>query len=148
NTAFTSEDGQLVRLGDYRGKVVLVDFWGVWCRPCLAEMPSLQQLQENLRGENERLAFVFVSIRTESFERDDAWLRHGGLVGKAVRWDSRTAEQYHAFFYRTDSKWWVPNSVILDASGNVAKWVRGSGTDWSVSTDLVRSLISDQSKQR
>ena len=38
--------GQPHRLADYRGKVVIVDFWGTWCPPCEAEIPSFVRLQE------------------------------------------------------------------------------------------------------
>jgi thiol-disulfide isomerase/thioredoxin len=38
-------DGKTVRLSDYRGKVVLINFWATWCPPCRAEMPDLVRLQ-------------------------------------------------------------------------------------------------------
>lgn len=38
-------DGHTVRLSDYRGKVVLINFWATWCPPCRAEMPDLVKLQ-------------------------------------------------------------------------------------------------------
>lgn len=41
----TSIEGHAVRLSDYRGKVVLLNFWATWCPPCRAEMPGLVQLQ-------------------------------------------------------------------------------------------------------
>ena len=42
--------GAAHRLDDYRGKVVLVNFWATWCEPCRAEMPSLEKLRQSLRG--------------------------------------------------------------------------------------------------
>ena len=38
-------NGRIVRLSDYRGKVVLINFWATWCPPCRAEMPDLVKLQ-------------------------------------------------------------------------------------------------------
>jgi peroxiredoxin len=43
-------DGKLHRLADYRGKVVLLNFWATWCAPCREEMPSMQALGESLEG--------------------------------------------------------------------------------------------------
>lgn len=43
----TAEDG-LARLGDYQGQVVLLNFWGTWCPPCLVEIPHLIEVQEVL----------------------------------------------------------------------------------------------------
>jgi thiol-disulfide isomerase/thioredoxin len=40
--------GQPVNLADFKGKVVLVNFWATWCAPCIEEMPSMQRLQQKL----------------------------------------------------------------------------------------------------
>ncbi|HEX6297356.1 MAG TPA: TlpA disulfide reductase family protein [Burkholderiales bacterium] len=43
-------EGKTHRLADYRGKVVLVNFWATWCAPCREEMPSLERLRQALAG--------------------------------------------------------------------------------------------------
>jgi len=44
-------DGRRHSLADYRGRVVLVNFWATWCAPCRAEMPSIERLRRSLEGE-------------------------------------------------------------------------------------------------
>jgi peroxiredoxin len=43
-------DGKIHRLADYKGKVVLLNFWATWCGPCREEMPSMQSLGESLKS--------------------------------------------------------------------------------------------------
>jgi cytochrome c biogenesis protein CcmG, thiol:disulfide interchange protein DsbE len=43
-------EGTIHRLSDYRGKVVLVNFWATWCEPCREEMPSMEALRAGLQG--------------------------------------------------------------------------------------------------
>ena len=47
--------GDQLRLADYRGKLVLLDFWATWCGPCLAEMPALKDIQKTF-GADPRFA--------------------------------------------------------------------------------------------
>jgi thiol-disulfide isomerase/thioredoxin len=54
-----SLDGQQLAFGDLRGKTVFVNFWATWCPPCLAEMPSIQDLYGSLDGED--IEFVLIS---------------------------------------------------------------------------------------
>jgi len=48
----TTVNGTAVHLADYRGKVVVLDFWGLWCRPCLEKMPMLSRIADTYRDSN------------------------------------------------------------------------------------------------
>ena len=45
-------DEEKVKLADYRGKVVLINFWATWCPPCVREMPSMERLNKKIANEN------------------------------------------------------------------------------------------------
>ena len=57
---FRDEQGKTVSTGDLKGKVVFINFWATWCPPCRAEMPSLQELYNQLK-DDERIVFLFVN---------------------------------------------------------------------------------------
>jgi len=46
------EDGKTHRLSDYRGKVVVLNFWATWCPPCRYEMPSMERAHKKVQGED------------------------------------------------------------------------------------------------
>ena len=62
--AATSFDGKPLRLEDYRGKYVLLDFWATWCTPCLAEIPHLKEVFEAY-GKEGRIAMIGLSLDEE-----------------------------------------------------------------------------------
>lgn len=71
-------DGNVHRLSDYRGKVVIVNFWATWCPPCRFELPSMERLWQETKnkdvmmlainlGEDEDTIFTFTSDYPVSF---------------------------------------------------------------------------------
>ena len=53
--------GKSISLSDYRGKVVLINFWATWCKPCLKELPHLQKIYKDLKNEN----FIVLGINVD-----------------------------------------------------------------------------------
>ena len=56
-----SLEGSNLRLEEYRGQVVLINFWASWCGPCRAEMPGIEDLYADLKNE-ENIEFVMLSV--------------------------------------------------------------------------------------
>jgi peroxiredoxin len=116
---FTVSDGTTtVHLADYRGRVVLLNFWATWCAPCIEEMPALIQLHH----EHPELAIVAVSIDEdpEAYSRFIA-RRHVDFI--TVRDPAQKAAQlYH-------SEGW-PETYIIDRSGIVRRKIVGD-PDWT-----------------
>ena len=116
---FTVQDsGKSVRLADYRGKVVLVNFWASWCGPCIQETPALVQLHH----ERPDLAIVAISIDEDAgaYER---FLRRFHVDYTTVR----DPDQKVAKTYGTDG--W-PETYIIDRKGILRRKVVGD-PDWS-----------------
>ncbi|UII31789.1 TlpA family protein disulfide reductase [Fulvivirga ulvae] len=55
-------DGKELKLDQYRGKALLINFWATWCRPCIKEMPSIEKAKDALKDEN--IEFLLVSNET------------------------------------------------------------------------------------
>ena len=108
--AGTPVNGPPFNWASYQGKVVLIDFWATWCRPCLAELPNVEKLyaKYNSRG------FEVVSI---SMDEDRAKLDEF-LAKKPMPWVVLHDEGGNpaAKYYGVNS---VPTAILIDRSGNV-----------------------------
>jgi len=113
-----SDGTSSIHLADYRGKIVLLNFWATWCPPCVQEMPGLIELHHDRPD----LAILAVSID----EDEDAYKhyldrRHVDLI--SVRDPNQTA----AKLYHTEG--W-PETYIIDRQGVIRRKLVGD-PDWS-----------------
>lgn len=74
--------GDDVRLADYRGRTVIVNFWATWCEPCVAEMPALQRLRGRLAAQ--RVEVIAVNFQ-ENAARIGPFVERMGLTFPVVR---------------------------------------------------------------
>ena len=116
---FTVSDGRSsIHLADYRGKIVLLNFWATWCPPCVQEMPGLIELHHDRPD----LAILAVSIdEDEGAYKHYLDRRHVDLI--SVRDPNQTA----AKLYHTDG--W-PETYVIDRQGVIRRKLVGD-PDWS-----------------
>jgi thiol-disulfide isomerase/thioredoxin len=88
---FTAVDGRKVDLADYRGKVVLIDFWATWCVPCMQEMPNVKRVYAKYRDQG----FDIIGISLDANPRDPA----------KPRKHEKTAEQLKEFVGAEGMPW-------------------------------------------
>ena len=114
-------DGKTVRLSDYRGKVVILNFWASWCPPCKAEMPELDQAaREYNQGSDAVLLTVNLTDGARETPAKARQYIQDNRFSMPVLLD--TAGQA-ADDYNINS---IPTTVIIDKQGNI--WTRFSGS--------------------
>jgi len=137
--AFTSRDGKPLHLADFRGHILLVNFWATWCGPCVREMPSLDRLQTKL---GERLTVLAISEDHGGAHVVDAFLEKLSLARLNVYLDAPAAAQA-AFQLRG-----LPTSFLIDRNGAILGRLEG-GADWDSPKMLAlleRYLPSDDAR--
>jgi cytochrome c biogenesis protein CcmG, thiol:disulfide interchange protein DsbE len=137
-------DGEVARIEDYRGSVVLLNVWATWCPPCVYEMPSMQRLYDHFQGED----FEIVAVSIDAPEgRRDLFGRLGGDV-------AGFADEYGLTFpiwldpegtiqrvYRTTG---VPESFVIGRDGRIYRKVSGA-TEWDQEhyLEFIRRLLDE-----
>jgi thiol-disulfide isomerase/thioredoxin len=130
-----SAGGKDVSLAQYRGQVVMINFWATWCGPCRQEMPVLEQLSRKYKP----LGFTMLGVNVEP-----------DSVG-AVDWLKVTPVTFPILF-DTDSKVsklyavdGMPSTVIVDRKGNLRYLHRGyKAGDENEYLDQIRALVREQ----
>ncbi|MDH4082183.1 MAG: TlpA family protein disulfide reductase [Nitrospira sp.] len=133
----TAEDFRLLdlagkpqSLSQYRGKVVLVNFWATWCKPCTTEMPAMQATYDKLHDKG------FVVLAINELE-DEAKVRehiqqHGHTFPVLMDRDNKIANQFGVFG--------LPVSVFIDEKGVVREYIKGGLLTEQIILDTVARI--------
>jgi thiol-disulfide isomerase/thioredoxin len=107
-------------LAQYRGKVVLVNFWATWCEPCRAEMPSMDRLRRSLEGQPFEVLAVNLAEPVSRIEKFVASIPLGFPL--LLDRDSAAAKAWKARL--------LPASYLVGADGRI-RYVALGELDWS-----------------
>lgn len=120
--------GEELSLDQYRGQVVLLDFWATWCGPCIAEMPNVKQAYEKYKNRNFQI--IGISLDT-AMEPLDAYIKGEGIAWRQY-WD-RSGQI--STLYNVQA---IPSTFLIDSAGIVRRVnLRGFALETAVA-ELVR----------
>ncbi len=109
-------DGKSVKLSDYQGKIVILNFWAVWCKYCKLEMPDLNELNKEL--EKEKDAVILAVDVQESADIVNEYLTSGKISLKVLLDSEGTiAQQYGISGY--------PTTFVLNRDGSLYTYISG-----------------------
>lgn len=134
--SLSSTNGEKMSLSDYRGQVILVNAWATWCPPCVAEMPSLNNLQTQRGGDD----FQVVTISLDNKKEDISEFFETNGIDVLPSWHDST--------YQINGKLQLPGlptSVIYDRSGReVARLLGEAEWDSPEAIALIDYLIANE----
>jgi peroxiredoxin len=112
--ALKTPDGKDISLASYRGKVVLLNFWGTWCKPCLKELPEFDRIYRHYR----KRGMVLIAIATDTEpEKVLEFAKERKLAAKLALGGEPLSEQYASTSF--------PFSLVIDDKGQIRGSYRG-----------------------
>ena len=111
NFTLKDGDGKVVKLSDYKGKVVLLNFWATWCGPCKIEIPWFVEFEQNYRDKG--FAVLGVSMDEEGWSVVKPYVTAHKVNYRMLIGDDMTAQMYGG----VES---LPTSFLIDREGRTA----------------------------
>ncbi len=118
--------GVMVRLSDFRGKIVLLNFWANWCPPCKEEMPGFQKVFESYNGKG----FAVIAVAVDDVS--PSAVRELGILFPVVIANNRISRDY-----KVDH---IPASFLIGKDGRIIKKVKGMYSESDLRSDVEQAL--------
>lgn len=135
DTAIKDKDGADLRLSEFKGTPLLVNFWATWCAPCVHELPALEAATKAL---DKDMQVLLVSMDRGTPERPAAFLAERGITSAFTAYDPK-AEWARALSVRG-----LPTSLILSAD-QTEVWIVSGPANWDDKKILsqLRGLLAE-----
>ncbi|MBL8017650.1 MAG: TlpA family protein disulfide reductase [Ignavibacteria bacterium] len=116
-----SENGKEMKLSDYKGKVILLNFWATWCPPCRKELPDLSTISTELKDKDFKMIGVSVDDNQEVL---NTFLQSNKLSYTVVFEPEQLVTKYMSAAGQNQNV--VPQTYIIDKNGKVVEAIMGS----------------------
>jgi thiol-disulfide isomerase/thioredoxin len=113
NFKLIDREGNTISLEDFKGKVIFMNMWATWCPPCIAEMPSIDKLHEEMGDE---VAFIMLSL-DDDFEKAKDFDKRNGYGLPIYAPGSNLPAMYQSSA--------IPTTYVIDAKGNLVLTHKG-----------------------
>ena len=136
NFTLSDSKGASVRLSDYKGRVVLLDFWATWCHGCKTEIPWYREFQNKYKDKG--LSVIGVSMDEDGWKSVKPFIQENKMNYAVVIGNEDLAK-----LYAVDN---LPVTLLIDRTGNIAVSHAGM-VDKAAFENEIRALLQDSQKR-
>ena len=134
----TTTDGKTLKLSDYKGKGVIVNFWATWCPPCRAEIPDMVELQKEY--ENKGFSFIGIAVSDEE-EKVKAFVTAQKMNYPVAMGTKELAISYGKFTQEGAIRG-IPTSFVINGKGEIVDYFVG-GRDKAAFAEAIKKALAN-----
>jgi peroxiredoxin len=116
-----SENNQEKKLSDFKGKVIVLNFWATWCPPCRKEIPALSEIASDYKDKDLQMIGISVDQNPQALVN---FLRTNSITYKVLHESGILLEKYMALAGQGEGV--IPQTYVIDKKGKVVETIIGS----------------------